>query len=169
MRLYVHPGPPMRQVQRPYYDGFAPEVTARLSLFGYGWHNEAGAQVVRLILAGVLDRHPKLRLISGHWGEMVPFMLQRMDDTMPPAATGLRRTISQTYREQVYVTPSGMLYLPQFTFCREVLGAERIMFAVDYPYLTMTGARRWLETLPVSEAERVLIAHGNAQALLGLG
>lgn len=169
MPLYIHPGPPMRQVQRPYYGGFAPEVTARLSLFGYGWHNEAGAQVVRLILAGVLDRHPKLRLISGHWGEMVPFMLQRMDDTMPPAATGLRRTISETYREQVYVTPSGMLYLPQFAFCREVLGVERIMFAVDYPYLTMTGARRWLEALPVPGHERALIAHGNAEALLRLG
>lgn len=169
MPLYVHPGPPMRQVQRPYYDGFDPEVTARLSLFGYGWHNETGVQIVRLILAGVLDRHPKLRLISGHWGELVPFMLQRMDDTMPPAATGLRRTISQTYREQVYVTPSGMLYLPEFTFCHEVLGAERIMFAVDYPFLTMTGARRWLEALPISEHARGLIAHGNAEALLRMG
>ena len=95
--------------------------------------------------------------------------LQRMDDTMPPAATGLRRTISQTYREQVYVTPSGMLYLSQFTSCREVLGTERIMFAVDYPYLTMTGARRWLEALPVPEPERLLIVHGNAEALLRLG
>ena len=96
-------------------------------------------------------------------------MLQRMDDTMPPAATGLQRSISQTYREQVYVTPSGMLNLPQFNFCREVLGTERIMFAVDYPYLTLTGARRWLEVLPVSETERALIAHGNAEALLRLG
>ena len=169
MPLYIHPGPPMRQVQQPYYGGFSPEVTARLSLFGYGWHNEAGAQIVRLILAGVLDRHPGLQLISGHWGEMVPFMLQRMDDTMPPAATGLRRTITQTYRDQVYVTPSGMLYGPQFAFCREVLGPERIMFAVDYPYLTMTGARRWLETLPIPENERALIAHGNAEMLLRLG
>ena len=169
MPLYIHPGPPMRQVQKPYYGGFDPEVTARLSLFGYGWHNEAGAQVVRLILAGLLDRHPKLRLISGHWGEMVPFMLQRMDDTMPPAATGLQRTISETYRDQVYVTPSGMLYGPQFAFCREVLGADRLLFAVDYPYLTMTGARRWLEALPIPEKERAMIAHENADTLLRLG
>ena len=169
--LYIHPGPPLPEVQRPYYGGFGKEVTARLSLYGWGWHNEAGVQVVRLILSGALDRHPGLRIISGHWGEMVPFFLQRLDDALPPAATGLSRTISQTYRDQVFVTPSGMFYLPHFLFIRfirEVLGADRIMFSVDYPYLTMTGARRWLESLPIDETERAAIAHGTAERLLRL-
>ncbi len=166
--LYIHPGAPLPAVQRPYYAGFSKEVTARLSLYGWGWHHEAGIQVVRLILSGALDRHRSLRLISGHWGEMVPFYLQRMDDTMPPAATGLERTIGQTYRDQVFVTPSGMLNLPHFHFVRETLGAERILFSVDYPYLTMTGARAWLEALPVDEDERAAIAHGNAERLLRL-
>ena len=167
--LYVHPGPPLPAVQRPYYAGFDKEVTARLSLYGWGWHNEAGIQVLRLILSGALDRHPDLRIISGHWGEMVPFFLQRLDDALPPEVTGLGRTLTQTYRDQVYVTPSGMLYLPNFRFCHEVLGAERILFSVDYPYLTMTGARAWLEALPVGEEERAMIAHGNAERLLRLG
>ena len=167
--LYIHPGPPLPTVQRAYYAGFDKEVTARLSLISWGWHNEAGLQVVRLILSGALDRHPDLRIISGHWGEMVPFFLQRMDDTMPPGATGLSRTISQTYRDQVYVTPSGMLNLPHFEFCRTVLGAERIMFSVDYPYLTLRGARRWLEDLPIGEDQRAAIAHGNAERVLALG
>ena len=166
MPLYIHPGPPMLQVQRLYYAGFNKEAVARLSLFGWGWHNEAGIQVLRLILSGALDRYRNLRLISGHWGEMVPFFLQRLDDTMPPGVTGLERTISQTYRDQVYVTPSGMLNMPHFRFCHEVLGAERIMFSVDYPFLTMTGARRWLEALPVSEQERAMIAYKNAETLL---
>ncbi len=164
--IYIHPGAPLPEVQRPYDGGFSKEVTARLSLYGWGWHNEAGIQVIRLILSGALDRHPNLRIISGHWGEMVPFFLQRMDDAMPPGATGLSRTISQTYRDQVFVTPSGMLNLPHFRFVHEVLGAERILFAIDYPYLTMTGARAWLESLPVSEDERAAIAHGNAERLL---
>lgn len=166
--LYVHPGPPLPQVQRPYYGGLSPEVTARLSLYGWGWHNEAGIQFIRLILSGALDRHPGLRLISGHWGELVPFYLQRLDDALPPGATGLSRTIGQTYRDQVFVTPSGMLNMPHFKFIHEVLGADRIMFAVDYPYLTMTGARAWLESLPVTEDERAAIAHGNAERLLRL-
>ncbi len=166
--LYVHPGNPLRQVQMPYYGGLSKDLSARFSLFGWGWHNEAGIQVIRMILAGVLDKHPKLQIISGHWGEMVPFYLQRMDDAMPQGATGLSRTISQTYKDQVFVTPSGMLTMPHFKFIHEVLGAERILFSVDYPYLTLSGAKTFLETLPISEAEKAMIAHGNAERLLKL-
>ena len=124
--------------------------------------------MVRLILSGALDRHPNLKIISGHWGEMVPFFLQRLDDMIPQGATGLRRTITQTYRDQVWVTPSGMLNMPHFNFIRETLGYEHILFSVDYPYLTMTGARSWLENLPVPEEERVAIASGNAKKLFRL-
>lgn len=166
--LYIHPGPPLHAVQQPYYGGFNPDLTARLSLFGWGWHHEAGIQVIRLILSGALDRHRRLKIISGHWGEMVPFYLQRMDDTMPPAVTGLSRTIGDTYREQVWVGPSGMLNTPHFLFVREVLGIERIVFSIDYPYLTMTGARAWLENLPIPQGEKEAIAFRNAQALLRL-
>lgn len=164
--LYIHPGPPLPAVQQPYYSGFNPDLSARLSLYGWGWHNEAGIQVVRLILSGALDRHRGLKIISGHWGEMVPFFLQRMDDAMPPAVTGLARAISETYRDQVWVGPSGMLQTPHFMFAREVLGIDRIVFSVDYPYLTMNGARHWLETLPIPPAEREAIAFRNAQTLL---
>ena len=166
--LYVHPGPPLPQVREPYYGGLDKDVSARLSLYGWGWHNEAGIQVVRLMLAGTFDRFPDLQVISGHWGEMVPFYLQRMDDMIPQATTGLSRTITDTYRAHVHVAPSGMLNLPHFKFIQEVVGVDRILFAVDYPYLTNAGARRFLEALPVSDADRAKIAHGNAEALLRL-
>lgn len=166
--LFVHPGPPLRAVQEPYYGGFNKDLTRRLSLFGWGWHNEAGIQVLRLILSGAFDRYPNLKIISGHWGEMVPFFLQRLDDAIPMEVTGLRRTITQTYRDQVWVTPSGMLNLPHFEFIRTTLGCERILYSVDYPYLTMTGARSWLENLPISDGERLAIANGNAKQLLGI-
>ena len=164
--IYIHPGPPLEAVRKPYYAGFNPEVEARLSLFGWGWHHEAGIQTVRLILSGALDRHRTLKIISGHWGEMVPFYLQRLDDTLPPEATGLERRISQSYCDQVWVSPSGMLDLPHFLFIREVMGADRIVFSIDYPYLTMTGAREWLENLPISFDEREAIAWRNAASLL---
>ena len=166
--IYIHPGAPLAQVQQPYYSGFNPEIDARLPLFAWGWHHEAGIQVIRLILSGALDRHRNLKIISGHWGEMVPFYLQRMDDTMPPPATGLSRTISQTYRDQVWVGPSGMLDLPHFLFVREVLGIERLVFSIDYPYLTLNGARAWLEGLPISDDEKQAFAWRNASTLLGL-
>ena len=166
--LYVHPGAPLPQVREPYYGGLDKVVSARLSLFGWGWHNEAGVQVVRMLLSGVFDRHRDLQVISGHWGEMVPFYLQRLDDALPMDETGLSRSVTQTYREQVYVTPSGMLNLPHFRFIHEVLGADRIIYSVDYPYATLDGARAFLDALPVSAADREKIACGNATRLFGL-
>ena len=166
--IYVHPGAPLPAVRDRYYAGFDDEVSARLSLFGWGWHHEAGIQVVRMMLAGVFERHPGLQVISGHWGEMVPFYLQRLDDTIPQEATRLSRSISETYRSHVYVTPSGMLNVPHFEFIHKVMGVDRILYSVDYPYLSNTGARRFLEDAPFSREDREKIAHTNTEGLLRL-
>lgn len=166
--LYVHPSAPLPQVQQAYYAGFAPGVTAQFSLAGWGWHHEAGIHVLRLILSGAFERFPGLRVISGHWGEMVPFYLQRLDDTIPPKLSGLSRTISETYRAHVWVTPSGMFSLPHFEFIRAVIGVDRIIWSVDYPYLTLNGTRRFLDELPVTPADKDKVTHRNAESLLRL-
>lgn len=166
--VYIHPGVPAREVQQVYYNRLDPVVSALLSVFGWGWHAEAGIQVVRMILAGVFDKYPNLQLISGHWGEMVPFFLARLDATLPKATTGLQRTITEYYRSNVYVTPSGMFTLPHFLFIVEVLGADRILYSVDYPYLKNEGARAFLENAPISQEDKEKIANGNAVRLLGL-
>lgn len=166
--LFLHPGPPLPQVRNAYYAGFSREVSARLSMFAWGWHNEEGVQLVRLLLSGVFDSLPQLQVISGHWGELVPFFLQRLDDSIPQEATGLRRSLMQTFREHVYVTPSGMTSLPHFLFVREVVGMDRLLFSVDYPYLSLSGARAWLESLPVSHEERAQFASRNAETLFHL-
>ncbi len=166
--LYLHPGVPEQNVQQAYYSGFSPEVDARLSMFALGWHYEAGVHLLRLMLSGAFDRHPKLQVISGHWGEMLPFYLQRLDDSIPQAATGLKRSLIQTVRDQVYLTPSGMLTLPHFQFVYDLVGAERILFSVDYPYQTLDGVRAFIDKLPIPQAEKEMIAHGNAEKLLGL-
>ena len=163
--VYIHPGYPLPQVQRPYYGGLGKQVTARLSLFAWGWHNEAGVQLLRVLLSKKFDQFPNLQVISGHWGEMVPFYLQRLDDAIPRQVTGLSRSITETFQQHVYVTPSGMMNLPHFQFIHTVLGADRILYSVDYPYLTMAGARRFLESLPVSQEDKTKIAHKNAEAL----
>jgi predicted TIM-barrel fold metal-dependent hydrolase len=91
-----------------------------------------------------------------------------MDDTIPQEATGLSRSITETYKAHVYVTPSGMLQWPHFKFIHTVLGADRILYSIDYPYLTLTGAREFLEKLPINDEDKEKVAHGNAEALLGL-
>lgn len=166
--LYVHPGLPLPAVQAPYYGGLGRELSARLSMFAWGWHNEAGIQVVRMLLSGVFDRYPGLQVISGHWGEMVPFFLQRLEDSIPQEASGLTRPIVQTYREHVYVSPSGMLTLPHFQFIYTLMGAQRILYSIDYPYQSLDGARDFIARLPISDSAKALIAHGNAERLLSL-
>ena len=84
---------------------------------------------------------------------------------IPMEVSGLSRSITDTFKQHVYVTPSGMLNLPHFEFIRTVVGVDRILYSVDYPYLTLAGARRFVETLPISMEEREKIAHGNAEKL----
>ena len=166
--IYLHPGLLAPGAAEAYYSGFDEEIDARLAMFGWGWHHEAGVGVVRLILSGAFERHPGLQVISGHWGEMVPFFLRRLDDALPREATGLERTILETYRSHVSVTPSGMLNPEQLAFCVALLGAERILFSTDYPYQSLDGVRDYLESADLTEAQRAAIAHGNAERLLGL-
>lgn len=166
--LYVHPYHPLPQVQEAYYGGFAPIVSTWLSLGAWGWHNEAGVHVLRMILSGTFQKHPGLQVISGHWGEMVPFFLQRLDDTLPPKYTGLPDTITDIYRRHVWVTPSGIGGLPHFEFVHKVVGADRIIWSVDYPYLALDGTRAFIESLPVSQEDREKMAHLNAEKLFRL-
>ncbi|KGQ70165.1 amidohydrolase [Chelonobacter oris] len=168
MPLFLHPGLPFEQVQQAYYAGFKREVSARLSMFAWGWHNEAGIQLIRMILGGVFDKFPQLNVIMGHWGELVPYYLQRLDDSIPQQATGLKRTITETFKAQVYVTPSGMMSNPHFVFNRAIVGADRILFSVDYPYLSMNGARQWLENLDIAQEDKEKIAYKNAERLFKL-
>ena len=166
--LYVHPGYPLKQVREPYYSGLDKEISARLSTFAWGWHNESGIQVLRMMLAGLFERFADLQIISGHWGEMVPFFLQRLDDTITRPVTGFARTLTEVYKQHVYVTPSGMMNLPHFDFIYKVLGADRILYSVDYPYVTLNGAREFLESLPISREDQEKIASKNAETLFRL-
>lgn len=166
--IYVHPAAPLRNVQQSYYDGLGDQLSARLPLYGWGWHHEAGIQVLRMILSGAFEKFPKLQLIAGHWGEMVPFFLSRLDQALPQSVTKLNRTITETFRQNVYVTPSGIFDYPQLKFCMEVLGADRIIHSVDFPFISNEGARPFIENAPISDEEKEKIAHGNVEALLKL-
>lgn len=91
--LYLYPFHPLPQVQQAYYAGLPDAVVAQFSLAGWGWHHEAGIHLLRMILAGIFEQFPALQVISGHWGELVPFYLSRLDMAMPTAVTGLSKTI----------------------------------------------------------------------------
>jgi predicted TIM-barrel fold metal-dependent hydrolase len=166
--IYLHPGMPSKEVRNAYYAGFDADVSAGFATFGWGWHMETGIHALRLILGGVLDRFPRLQLILGHWGEMVPFFLARTDEALSPATKHLQRRIADYFVEQVYVTPSGMFTLPPFLLTLQIMGADRIMYSVDDPYVATNQARTFLENAPISPADKEKIAHGNAERALNL-
>lgn len=159
--LYLHPQEPVPEVRAAYYSGFVDAVDSAFARFGLGWHFDTGVQVLRLILAGVFDRFPNLQVILGHWGEMVLFYLDRIDNLS--ATAKLSRPISDYFRTNVFVTPGGVFSQRYLRWALEVVGAERIMFATDYPYqfAADSGARRFLEEAELSDDDRARIASGN--------
>jgi predicted TIM-barrel fold metal-dependent hydrolase len=166
--IYLHPTIPSQAVQNAYYAGLDPAVSTIFATTGWGWHMETGIHALRMILAGIFDRYPTLRLILGHWGEMIPYYLARADAALTPAAKQLQRPLAEYFEQRVYVTPSGLYTLPPFLLCLQTVGADHIMYSVDYPYITGEQARTFLETAPISPADKEKIGHGNAEQMLKL-
>lgn len=163
--LYLHPMSPPEPVCRTYYGGFEEQVSTALATHRIGWHYDAGIELLRLILSGVLDRFPDLRLIVGHWGEMVLFYLDRLNPLA--AIAGLPRTISEYIRQHVYITPSGMLSSRYLRWAIDVVGIDHIMFATDYPFekAAHSGSRGYLEAAELSDDQRQRVASGTWEAL----
>lgn len=166
--LYLHPAQPPADIRSVLYGGLSKPIAAALATNAWGWHAEAGLHTLRLAASGVFARHPGLRVIIGHCGEMIPFMLDRIDDMMPRSLTGLELEMSEYIRRHVWVTTSGMFSLPPVLCALSVLGADRVLFSVDYPFSTNMRGREFLDALPLAPADRAKIAGGNAAALLHL-
>ncbi len=144
-----------------YYSGFDDAVNAGFATYGIGWHYEVGVALIRMILAGVFDQFPNLQVVLGHWGEVVLFYLDRVDDLT--ATASLTKPVSDYFRSNVLVTPGGVFSQRYLRWAIEVMGVDRILFATDYPYRFVPdgGARRFLEDADLSDAERAKIASGN--------
>ena len=149
--IYLHPGIPVSAVRNAYYDGLPGNFSFSLALPTWGWHYDTAIHVLRLALSGTLDRHPKLKIIVGHMGEALPFMLDRIDETTAAEAkVRLRRSVRETILDQVWITTSGFFTLPPFMAALLSFGVDRIMFSVDYPFASNARARAFLDALPVS-------------------
>jgi predicted TIM-barrel fold metal-dependent hydrolase len=115
-----------------YYSGFGPAVEAAFATFGVGWHYDAGVEFLRMVVAGVFDRFPRLQVVVGHWGELVLFFLERIQHLANVA--GLPRNLHEYARSNLMVAPSGILSHRYLRWALEVVGAGRIVFSTDYPF-----------------------------------
>lgn len=166
--IYLHPAPPPQPVQEAYFNGLPGQLGFFLATAAWGWHAEAGMHSLRLIVSGLFDRFPKLKLIIGHMGEDLPFSIARADAVLSGVTKHLQRRVAEYFRQHFYITTSGYFTVPPFQCAMEVVGADRILFSVDYPYSPNTVGRSFLNSLRISPEELGKISGGNAERLLKL-
>jgi predicted TIM-barrel fold metal-dependent hydrolase len=166
--IYIHPHLPPEPVRQAYYSDLQPGACRVLESAAWGWHSETAIHVLRMVLAGTLDRHPRLRLVIGHMGEMLPVMLARIDVVSALDIGHLQRPVSRAILEQVWLTTSGIFSEPPFLAALQTFGIDRIMFSVDYPYAPNAKGRDFLDRVSLAPADMAKLTHGNADALLKL-
>jgi uncharacterized protein len=144
--LYLHPAPPPPAVNDVYYSGLPGPTGYLLSIAGWGWHSETAI----------------------HIREMFPFALARSNNVLSSAAKHLKRSVAETFAQQVHITTSGYFTQPPFDCARSVVGLDRMMYSVDYPFSPNTSGQKFLAGLDLTDPDRNALTHGNAERLLKL-
>lgn len=160
MPLYLHPREPGPGMVEPFLD-------YGLYFAGWGFAAECGLHAMRLIMSGLFDRHPALRIALGHMGEGIPFWLQRIDNRYAlqvkiGAVTPLKRMPSDYFLDNFVITTSGVTTDAALRLAIDVLGVERIQFAGDYPYENVREGVDFLDATPIPDEHRRAIYETNA-------
>jgi len=166
--IYIHPHIPPEPVRHAYFSDLPEGASRVLETAGWGWHSETAVHLLRMVVAGTLDRHPKLKIIIGHMGEMLPMMMARVDQVFQHDIGHLKRPVSRTILDQVWITTSGIFDEPPFIAALLTFGIDRIMFSVDYPFAPNAAGRKFLERIALAPADKAKLSHGTADALLKL-
>ncbi len=167
--IYIHPNSPSPQMIQPF-------LSRCLDAAIYGFQAETGLHALRLIVSGVFDRFPRLKIVLGHLGEGLPFWLYRIDfmhagivrANRHPGVRPLQRKPSDYLRENFYYTTSGMAWEPSITFVQQQMGMDRVMYAMDYPYQYVLEEVQAMEALPLPDAHKKMFFETNAVNLFRL-
>jgi 2,3-dihydroxybenzoate decarboxylase len=167
--VYMHPNKPegplyeMLFKDRPYLQG-PPQS------FGI----DVSQHVMGLISNGVFDRFPGVQLILGHMGERLPFDFDRInrwfEKVEKPRGMELKckKTIQEYFRQNIWLTTSGQFSTIVLQFCMSLVGADRILYSVDYPYELYTDAADWFDNAEINTTDKVKIGRENARKLMKL-
>ena len=168
--LYLHPGIAPKSVTDTYYtfEG-KPQLSGTMGGMGWGWHNEVAVHALRLAVSGVLDKHPNLKVVVGHQGEMLPMMLQRFDAMFDQGVFGLKRSVGEILRSEVWIAISGLFSLPPTQIAIQTWGVDRVLFANDYPYIDAQRVPEFVRALGdlVGPSDLRKICETNAERLFG--
>ena len=162
--IYLHPSAPHPAVVDAYYQEYVKDFPV-LTRAAWGYTVETATQGIRLVLSGLFDAHPKLKIILGHLGEGLPFLVWRIDNAL--ARPGQKPVnFRDVFCGNFYITTSGFFSDPALLCCVQEMGVDRILFAVDYPFEANAPGPAWLATVPLCDEDKAKIASGNAKRLL---
>jgi predicted TIM-barrel fold metal-dependent hydrolase len=162
--IYLHPSQPHPDVQRVYYADYIKDfpMVARPA---WGYTVETATLAIRLVLSGVFEKYPKLKIILGHLGETLPFLVWRIDQALKrPGQKSL--SFRDIFCNNFYITTSGNFSNPALLCCVMEMSVDHILFAVDWPFVMNPPSIEWMHTVPLSDADKEKILSGNAKRLL---
>jgi predicted TIM-barrel fold metal-dependent hydrolase len=164
--IYLHPEIPSTSILKGYAEDYGFELAGP----PHGYGADLALHSMRLIYSGLFDKYPRLKVIVGHMGEGLPYWLTRMDaywiKPWKVKKPRIEKRPSDYVKANFTITISGMFFVPAFLCAYLGLGADRIAFAVDYPYERTEEAVRFIKEAPISERDKERICYGNAAKLL---
>ena len=165
--IYLHPRGPAPQMMAAF------EGHPMLTSATWGFGADTALHAMRLISSGLFDQLPRLKIVLGHLGETIPFQLERIDNRWAAVSRAgggnkLQKMPSQYFKENFVVTTSGMFTHPQLLLTLAVLGADSVLFAVDYPMEEPQEAVTFMDTAPISDEDKEKIYHRNAERVFSL-
>ncbi|HIZ07334.1 MAG TPA: amidohydrolase family protein [Candidatus Eubacterium avistercoris] len=136
------------------------------------WNFETATHVMRLIINGIFDKFSKVKFIVGHMGEGLPYMLGRIDEGYETGIAHLKKPLrkkpSEYFKSNIYITTSGKYHPSAMRCAIDAVGADRILFATDYPFVSLSDAFSCIKSCFLSPEEQELIFHKNAESVLGI-
>jgi 2,3-dihydroxybenzoate decarboxylase len=164
--IYLHPAIPHQQVIDVYYEPYVKDFPTLLRA-GWGFTVETATHAIRLILSGLFDAYPQLKIILGHLGEGLPFLLLRIDEAL--SRTGNRPlAFRETFCRNFHLTTSGNFSDTALLCTMMEMGVDRIMFSVDWPFVNNKAGVDWLMRMSISSEDKTKIFSANAERLLRL-
>ncbi|HTV36270.1 MAG TPA: amidohydrolase family protein [Xanthobacteraceae bacterium] len=162
--IYLHPALPNAEVSRVYYEDYVKDFPT-VARPAWGYTVETATTAIRLVLSGVFERHPKLKIVLGHLGETLPFLIWRIDQALKrPGQKSM--SFRDIFAGNFYITTSGNFSNPALLCCVMEMGVDHILFAIDWPFVMNPPALEWMHTVPLSDADKAKILSGNAKRLL---
>ena len=167
----LRPAHPPPRISRSTSDAVMPVTYAgrpELDYATWSWTAETAAETLRIIFGGVFDRFPKAKLLLGHMGETLPYLLWRLAKRAQAFTQGKATKPSEVFRHNIAITTAGTFSDEPLACALAALGEDSVMFSVDHPFEDMREASTWLNAAPVPEAVREKVSAGDARRILKL-